>query len=178
MNSLKRPFCHYLLLLFLIIVPGNSRAEMPLGIQSVMVAGAPIVTRHFQPREHDFQEQHVLASVRVATENYGNWGLFLLEPNSLDRTSVGVGYLTNPYVLPVGGMDLELSAGLGIVTGYDFPVLPLLIGEARLVVFQRDAWDMGVAMAAMPYIATDRDGNNRNAGIVFTSPFLGIRYQF
>lgn len=148
-------------------------------IESVTLEGGPIASKHFQSGEEDFRERHGLGIVKVHTEGYGNWGLYLLSPNSVDRTSVGAGYVTDPYALPVGPFTLELSAALGLVTGYqDYPV-PLLAGEARLVLFRQGAWDAGLAMAALPYYMKDDSASGDNEfGVVATTPFLSVRYIF
>lgn len=148
-------------------------------LESITVEGGPIATNHFQSGNEDYRERHGLAIVKASTRSYGNWGLYVLAPNSVDRTSVGVGYVTDPYVIPVSGpVRLELSGAVGLVTGYqDYPV-PLLAGEARLVVYQRGPWDAGLSMAALPYYAQDRNGGDDNFGIVATIPFLSVRYSF
>ena len=157
--------------------PSSSRADD--GIKSVTVEGGPIFTKHFQSGGDDFQDFHGLGIVKVHTEGYGNWGLYVLAPNSVNRISVGAGYVTDPYAIPLGPVDLELSAGLGLVTGYqDYPV-PLLAGQARLVVYKDGPWDAGISAAAMPYILKEDGGDGGNkAGIVVTTPFLSVRYKF
>lgn len=144
--------------------------------KSITVEGGPIATKHFQSGDDDFRETHILGIVKAHTYNYGNWGLYYLGPNSVDDYSYGFGYVTNPYVLPLGPVSLELSGALGLVTGYqDYPV-PLLAAEIRLPIYQGNQWNVGFAMAAMPYIL-DNDGDNE-FGIVATSPFLSARYEF
>jgi len=151
-------------------------------VTAVTVEGAPIASKHFQSGDEHFRERHGLAIVKVETKDYGNWGLYLLTPNSVDRTSVGAGYVTDPLVLPMGSTRFEFTGALGLVTGYqDYPV-PLLAAEARFVAYESGPWSAGLAMAAMPYIMEDKNRNtgrkSNEAGIVVTSPFLSIRYQF
>lgn len=81
-------------------------------LESITIAGAPIATKHIQASDEDFRERHGLAIAKVHTKGYGNWGVYFLNPNSVDRTSVGAGYVTDPYVIPVGPTKLELSAAL------------------------------------------------------------------
>ncbi len=148
-------------------------------IESVTLEGGPIASKHFQSGDEDFRERHGLGIVKVHTRGYGNWGLYVLSPNSVDNTSIGAGYVTDPYIVPAGPFTLELSAALGLVTGYqDYPV-PLLAGEARLVLFRQGAWDAGLAMAALPYYMKDDSGSGDNAfGVVATTLFLSVRYRF
>lgn len=147
-------------------------------LESVTVEGGPIISRHFQSGTEHFRENHGLGIVKVATRDYGNWGLYLLTPNSVDRTSVGAGYVTDPYVVPLGSWQLELSAALGLVTGYqDYPV-PMIAGEMRLVVYRNGPWDAGLAMAALPYYMEDTVTHENHVGIVGTMPFFSVRYNF
>jgi hypothetical protein len=158
------------------LVPGAGHCEDR--VKSVTVEGGPIWSKHFQSGDEDFRNHHGLGVLKVHTEGYGNWAVYVLTPNSVDRTSVGAGYVTNPYVLPLGPMDLELSGALGLVTGYqDYPV-PLLVGQARLVVYRSGPWDTGLSVAALPYYTEDRDGGDNEFGIVATTPFLSVRYNF
>lgn len=148
------------------------------GIQSVTLEGGPIASKHFQSGSENFRERHGLAILKVATENYGNWGLYFLNPNSVDDTSFGAGYVTDPYVIQMGWAKLELTGALGLVTGYqDYPV-PLLAGQGRLVVYESNSWDAGLSMAVMPYFMKDNDGGDNEFGVVGTTPFLSIRYNF
>lgn len=147
-------------------------------ITSVTVAGGPIWSKHFQSGSDDFNEHHTLGILKIGTQDYGNWGIYVLTPNSVDRTSVGAGYLTHPYTIPLGSMKLELTGGIGLVTGYqDYPV-PLLSADARLVIYDAGPWDAGLEMAAMPYIAENRATGKNDFGVVATTPFLSVRYNF
>lgn len=163
------------------ILSGPARAQTSantLGISSVTVEGGPIASQHFQSGDDNFHERHALAVVKVATENYGNWGLYFLSPNSVERTSVGVGYITDPYAIPLGPTQLELTGALGLVSGYqDYPV-PLLAAQARLVVYHNGPWDAGVATAVTPYFMKDDTTNENEWGVVGVTPFLSIRYSF
>ena len=148
------------------------------GIQSITLEGGPIASKHFQHGPEDYNEHHVLAVMKVATEDYGNWALYFLNPNSVDDTSFGLGYVTDPYAVPVGPTRIELSGAIGLVTGYqDYPV-PLVAGEARLVVYERGPWNAGVTVAAMPYYMENDETGDHEPGIVGTTPFLSIRYSF
>ena len=147
---------------------------------SVTVEGAPIMTKHFQSGDENYRDTHGLGVVKVHTKEYGNWGVYVLSPNSVDRFSFGAGYVTEDYGFPVGPFSLEFSGALGLVTGYqDYPV-PLIAGEARLVLFNEGNWDAGLSMAALPYYIREDNGRNdgNNFGIVVTSPFLSARYKF
>lgn len=156
----------------------SARVMKPWGIRSVTISGAPIATRHFQSGDNNFRERHTLVSLRVDTERYGNWGVYVLSPNSVDKTSVGVAYVTDPYIIPLGPTALELSGALGLVTGYqDYPV-PLIAGNARLGLFQYGNWNAGLEMSVMPYIAEDPVTNDNEFGIVGTTPYLSLRYAF
>lgn len=168
----------FILLSLFIVLPCLAKAqESQKGIKSITVEGGPIVTKHFQSDDEDFREHHGLGIIKVHTKGYGNWGLYFLSPNSVDDTSVGAGYVTNPYIIPLGLTELELSGALGLVTGYqDYPV-PLLAAQARLKLYESGSWNAGVSMAAMPYIIEDNTGDN-DFGIVATSPFLSVRYSF
>jgi hypothetical protein len=150
-------------------------------IESVMLEGAPIASHHFQFEDNDFRQRHTLVVGKVYTKDYGNWAVYVLSPNSVDRTSVGAGYITDPWTVPVGPMSLEFTGGLGLVTGYQSYPLPMLVGEARLVIYQSPTWDAGLASAAMPYRTRDSGKNHdgkASAGVVVTSPFLSLRYKF
>lgn len=152
--------------------------DSPYAIQSVTLEGGPIASKHFQSGSEDFRERHGLAVLKVATRNYGNWGLYFLNPNSVDDTSFGAGYVTDPYVLQLGPAKLELTGALGLVTGYqDYPV-PLVAGQGRLVVYEGERWDAGLAMAVMPYFMKDESGGDNAFGIVGTTPFFSVRYNF
>ncbi len=147
-------------------------------IESLTVEGGPIASKHFQQGDDDFRERHGLAVIKLGTRDYGNWGLYILAPNSVDRTSVGAGYITNPYVLPLGPTQLELTAALGLVSGYrDYPV-PLLVGQARLALFEYGKWNAGISMVALPYYMEDKTNGDDEWGIVATTPFLSLRYNF
>ncbi len=156
-----------------------SPAKAESQIESVTFEGGPIMSKHIQSGDEDFRDHHTLGVVKVHTQDYGNWGLYVLTPNSVDRTSVGAGYVTDPYGFPVGPFDLEFSGALGLVTGYqDYPV-PLLALEARLVFLKTGQWDAGLSMAALPYYMKDESDNADNEfGVVVTSPFLSARYKF
>lgn len=172
-----RLFFITLLFLSALFVAQSARAENN-EIRSVTVEGAPILSKHFQSGDEDFRERHTLGVVQVETENYGNWGLFVLAPNSVNDTSIGAGYITDPYVVPLGPTQLELTGALGLVTGYqDYPV-PLVAGHARLALYQSGPWNAGIAMVAMPYYARSRAGDDDDFGIVATTPFLSVRYSF
>lgn len=149
-------------------------------IKSITVEGAPIATKHFQSEDENFRERHTLVIAKVHTEGYGNWGVYYLGPNSVRDTSVGFGYVTNPYVIPLGPTELELSGALGLVTGYqDYPV-PLIAGQARLKLYESmdGKWNAGIATAAMPYIVENETTGDNNFGVVATTPFLSVRYNF
>jgi hypothetical protein len=153
-------------------------SSQPSALDSITIEGGPVASKHFQSGAEHFRERHGLAVLQVSTRDYGNWGFYFLNPNSVDKTSFGIGYVTDPYTLPMGPLKLELTGALGLVTGYqDYPV-PLLAGEARLVIYEHGPWDTGLAAAAMPYFMKD-DAHDRNEfGVVATTPFLSIRYRF
>lgn len=158
-----------------------SSGEQPF-IEAVTVEGAPIASHHFQSGDNNFHQRHTLGILKVETNGYGNWGLYVLTPNSVRNTSIGAGYVTDPYVIPVyGDMHLDLSGAIGLVTGYqDYPV-PLLAGEARFVAYEEGPWSAGISMAALPYIMTEdnNDGDDKTKfGVVATTPFLSVRYKF
>ena len=158
------------------LMPGTAYCENE--VKSLTLEGGPIWTKHFQSGDEDFRNHHGLGVLKVHTKKYGNWALYVLTPNSVDRTSLGAGYVTNPYVVPLGPVDLELSGALGLVTGYqDYPV-PLLVGQARLVLYESGPWNTGLSMAALPYYTEDRNGGDNEFGIAATTPFLSIRYNF
>ncbi len=151
-------------------------------IEAVTVEGGPIWSKHFQSGDENFREDHGLGIVKVETNGYGNWGVYFLSQNSVDDTSFGVGYVTDPWKIPLfADTRLELTGALGLTTGYqDYPV-PLIAAQARFVAFESGPWSAGLSMAAMPYIMEDEkdDGSTENEfGIVGTTPFLSIRYQF
>jgi len=156
----------------------NAESMVPSGIQSVTIEGGPIATKHFQSGAEHFRERHGLAILKIETKEYGNWGLYFLNPNSVDETSVGAGYITDPYVLPLGPVKLELTGAIGLVTGYqDYPV-PLIAGQARLALYESGPWNAGVAMAVMPYFMEDGRTNDNEFGVVGTTPYLSLRYTF
>lgn len=159
------------------ILLANSTANAQI-LESATIAGAPIATKHIQASDEDFRERHGLAIAKVHTKGYGNWGVYFLNPNSVDRTSVGAGYVTDPYVIPVGPTSLEISGALGLVTGYEDYPLPLLAGEVNWIVYDNGSWNAGLGMAALPYITNDDVSGGTDWGIVGTSPFLTIRYKF
>lgn len=164
-------------LVFLILVVFISSAAHAQQIESMTLEGGPIWTRHFQSGDENFKDHHGLAIAKVSTKDYGNWGLYYLNPNSVGDPSIGAGYVTDPYAIPLGPTTLELSAALGLVTGYqDYPV-PLIAGQARLTIYENGPLNIGASMAVLPYIAEDpRDGDN-DFGIVGTTPFLSVRYK-
>ena len=167
---------HIILLSFISLFSFISLASAQ--VESVTVSGAPIATKHIQTGEESFRERHGLAIAKVHTKDYGNWGVYFLNPNSVDRTSFGAGYVTDPYVIPVGPTQLEFSAALGLVTGYEDYPLPLIAGEINWILYQQGAWNAGLGMAALPYITNDDVRGGTDWGIVGTSPFLTIRYRF
>ncbi len=169
----------YLMVVIALIIalPVQALENKPF-IKSMTIEGGPIATKHFQSDDESFRERHGLAVVKVATEGYGNWGVYVLTPNSVDDPSFGAGYVTNPWTLPIGPTELELSGALGLVTGYqDYPV-PLIAGQARLKLYEQGAWNAGVAMAVMPYIAENETTGKNDFGVVGTTPFLSVRYKF
>lgn len=146
--------------------------------KSVTVEGGPIWTKHFQSDEEHFREHHGLAIVKAETRDYGTWGVYYLAPNSVDDTSVGAGYVTPAWVIPLGPTELELTGAVGVVTGYqDYPV-PLIAAQARLKLYENGPWNAGIAAAALPYYAEDNTTGNSDFGIVVTTPFLSVRHQF
>jgi hypothetical protein len=156
----------------------NGGRHQRSALKSITVAGGPIASKHFQSGSNSFNERHTLTTVRVDTEGYGNWGIYFLNPNSVNDSSVGGGYVTDPYTIPMGYVHLELTGVLGLVTGYqDYPV-PMVAGDARLSLYQGINWNMGLEMAAMPYLAEDPATKKNKIGIVATSPFLSLRYSF
>ena len=165
----------FALSLIMFCTPASAEPQL----QSITVEGGPIWSKHFQSEDENFREDHGLGVLKTHTKDYGNWGLYVLSPNSVDDTSVGMGYVTDPYAVPLGPVKLELSGALGLVTGYqDYPV-PLIAAEARLVLFEQGSWDAGVAAAALPYyMKDDTPGGDSEFGIVATSPFLSVRYTF
>lgn len=151
-------------------------------VKAITLEGGPIASKHFQSGDENFHERHGLGVIKVETNDYGNWGLYLLSPNSVERTSVGAGYVTDPLTVPISdSMRFEFTGALGLVTGYqDYPV-PLLAGEVRFVAYEDGPFSAGASMVALPYIMKDerRNGTSDNEfGIVVTSPFLSLRYQF
>lgn len=147
-------------------------------VKSVTLQGGPIATKHIQGGTEHYRERHGLAVLKVHTEKYGNWGLYFLNPNSVENTSFGAGYVTDPYSVYWGPLDFEFSGALGLVSGYqDYPV-PLLVGEARLVLYDEGSWNAGLSMAANPYVMEDDITGENNFGVVVTSPFLSVRYRF
>ncbi len=148
-------------------------------VQSLTLEGGPVASKHFQAGEDNFHERHGLGIAKIHTASYGNWGVYVLAPNSVNNTSIGAGYVTDPYVIPLGPAKLEFSAGLGLVTGYQNYPIPLVVGESRLVLFDRGSWDAGLSVAAIPYYMLDESPSRDNKfGIVATTPFLSVRYKF
>ncbi|GEM_PF-2553912 len=171
-----------LLLLFLFISAPVFAQEPPAQtpfIRSVTVEGGPIASEHFQTSDDNYRERHGLGIVKLGTRDYGTWGVYVLSPNSVRDQSFGVGYVTDPYAVPLGPFALELTGALGLVTGYrdDWPV-PLLAGEARFVLYQGEAWSVGASMAALPYLMENDMTGDNEFGVVATSPYLSIRYDF
>lgn len=171
----------FLFALILVFAPAAFAQDSALSsnvIESITLEGGPIATKHFQSGDEDFRERHAMGILKVSTHDYGNWGLYFLNPNSVDDTSYGFGYVTDPYTVPIGPTKLELTGALGLVTGYqDYPV-PLLAAQARLVLIERGAWDAGFAMAISPYYVEEENTGDNEFGFVGTSPFLSIRYNF
>jgi len=168
------------ILLFFITFSFGAQAQETQGkrITSLTFEGGPIATKHLQSGDENFRERHGMVVVKIHTEGYGNWGLYFLNPNSVDDPSVGFGYVTNPYAIPLGPTELELSGALGLVTGYqDYPV-PLLAAQARLKLYEQGSWNAGLAVAASPYILEDNRTGDNEFGVVVTSPFLSVRYSF
>lgn len=158
--------------------PSDPSLTDPWGISSMTVAGGPILSHHFQDGADEFVDHHTIGIVQANTNGYGNWALYFLGPNSVDKNSYGAGYVTNPYVVPMGPVKLELSGALGLVTGYQSYPVPLLGAQAELDIYQSGPWSVGAEMAAMPYIAEDQTTGKDKVGIVGTTPFLSIRYSF
>ena len=150
----------------------------PWGVSSVSLSGGPILTHHFQSGTDHFVDHHEIAILQLDTHDRGNWALYYLGPNSVGKTSIGGGYVTDPFVIPLGPTQLELAGALGLVSGYQSYPLPMLAVTARLDVYQRGPWNAGLEMAAMPYIAKDQVTNKNKVGIVGTTPFLSVRYSF
>ena len=147
-------------------------------ISSVTLAGGPILTHHFQSGTDNFVDHHTLGIAQVNTNAYGNWALYFLGPNSVGKNTFGAGYVTDPYTIPMGPVKLELSGALGLVTGYQNYPVPLLGAQARLAVYESGPLNVGIEMAAMPYIAEDQVSGKNKFGIVGTTPFLSLRYSF
>jgi hypothetical protein len=173
------------LTIFLCMLSINCNAQQspdaptnPWAITSMTVAGGPILSKHFQSGADNFNEHHTIGIVKLSTEDRGNWGVYFLSPNSVRRTSIGGGYITDPYTIPLGPTQLELTGGIGLVTGYQNYPLPLLSADARLALYQSGPWNAGLEMAAMPYIAVDDATDKKKVGIVATTPFLSVRYKF
>ncbi len=172
-----------LLTILVLVFPQTTHAAerfLGLNLNSITLEGGPIATKHFQSDDEDFRERHGLAVVKVDTQKYGNWGLYFLNPNSVDKTSVGLGYVTNPLVFPIGVTELEISGALGLVSGYqDYPV-PLIAAHARLKLYetQNERFNVGLATAVSPYFVENETTGNNDFGLVTTLPFLSLRYQF
>lgn len=147
--------------------------------ESITFEGGPIWSKHFQFGDQNFREHHGLAALKVSTRDYGNWGVYYLSKNSVRKNSVGVGYVTDPWVIPLGGSSaLEFNGILGLVTGYqDYPV-PLLAVQARIQLYETGRWNFGIASVAAPYYAEDPVNGDDEFGIVATTPFLSARYRF
>lgn len=147
-------------------------------IESVTIEGGYIRSEHIQSGDPDYRDRHGLGVAKIHTKDYGNWGLYVLSPNSVDKHSIGAGYVTEDYPVELGPVKIEFSGALGLVTGYqDYPV-PLLAGEAKWVLYEGNNWDAGISMAALPYFVRERNGEENNFGIVVTSPFLSVKYKF
>ena len=161
---------------FIVFIAAPSQAQT---IKSVTLEGGPIATKHLQSNDEDYRERHGLGILKVETDRIGTWALYLLNPNSVEDTSVGLGYVFPSYdIAMIGNTRLELSAALGLVTGYqDYPV-PLLAGQVRWVVFENNNWDAGLSIAANPYYTENETTNDNDFGIVVTSPFLSIKRKF
>lgn len=179
--SLKRIVCALPLALMVASAPCLAQETQPRSawaIDDITVAGGPILSKHIQSGDNNFNQHHTLGILKLGTHDAGTWGLYVLTPNSVRTTSVGAGYVTEPYTIPLGPMKLELMGGLGLVSGYqDYPV-PLISAEARLALYQSGPWNAGIEMAAMPYIAHDDATDKNKFGVVGTTPFLSIRYKF
>ena len=159
----------------LALLPSLANAQ---DIKSVTLEGGPIATKHFQAGEDNYRERHGLGILKVETNKIGTWALYFLNPNSVDNTSLGLGYVLDPYDIPVGNSRIELTAALGLVTGYQSYPVPLLAGQAKWVFFENQDWDAGVAIAANPYYSEDKVTKDNDFGIVVTSPFLSIKRKF
>jgi hypothetical protein len=175
-----RKFLLYFLLAFLFATsPARADVDNPWAVEAVTVEGGPIWSHHFQSGPNDFNQHHTLGIVKLTTEDEGTWGLYVLTPNSVRRTSIGAGWVTKPWTVPVSGpVKFEFNASLGLVSGYQNYPVPLIAGEARLVLFEENNWDAGFSAAAMPYIAHDTVTNDNKAGVVVTTPFLSLKYRF
>lgn len=161
--------------LFTLLIGTSANAQ---DIKSITIEGGPVATKHFQGGDENFRERHGLGILKVETDGIGTWALYFLNPNSVNDTSVGLGYVTNPYELPIGSTRIELTGAIGLVTGYqDYPV-PLLAAQAKWVFFENDNWDAGIAIAANPYFTENETTNEDDFGIVVTSPFLSIKRKF
>jgi hypothetical protein len=175
----KRIFLSLGLACFASVAVARADTDNPWMIEAVTVEGGPIWSHHFQSGSEDFNQHHALGIVKLTTEDEGAWGLYVLTPNSVRRTSIGAGWVTKPWTVPVSGpVKFEFTGSLGLVSGYQNYPVPLLAGEARLVLIERDNWDAGFSAAAMPYIAHDTVTNDNKAGIVATTPFLSVKYRF
>ena len=150
-------------------------------LKAITLEGGPITTHHYQSTYYDYNQKHTLGIVKFETRNYGTWGLYVLSPNSMNRTSVGIGYLPSSLELKLpGSLKAEFSVAVGLTSGYrEYPV-PLISGEVRLGIYEKNNWDIGITVAAMPYIykTWEQDKKVRHTGIVVTSPFLSIRRKF
>lgn len=123
MTSYSKNFPLVAVFIFIGLFTSSIPTRAETTIQSITLEAGPVATKHIQAGNEDYRERHGLGILKVHTNDYGNWALYLLAPNSVDNTSVGVGYVTDPYTLPVGPLKLELSGALGLVTGYqDYPV--------------------------------------------------------
>ena len=182
-DSIMKNIATLFLLFVFISLPAQAQAQKQESegfVKSVTVEGGYIWTKHIQGDDEDFRERHGLAIVKVETQNYGRWGIYYLAPNSVRDTSVGFGYVTPSWDIPLGPTALEISGALGIVTGYqDFPV-PLVAGQARLNLYesQNGRWNAGIAAAALPYVAENQLTGDNDFGVVVTTPFLSIRHRF
>lgn len=150
----------------------------PWDITAFTVAGGPILTHHFQDSKDEFVDHHEIGIAQVNTQGLGNWAFYYLGPNSVGKQSYGGGYVTDPWVVPAGPVKFEFSGALGLVSGYQSYPVPLLGAQAQLDLYQSGPWNVGLEMAAMPYIAEDETTGKNKVGIVGTTPFLSVRYKF
>lgn len=160
-----------------------AKDERPAFIESVTLAGGPIRSRHFQtgPKQN-YNESHTFTSLRVDTRDYGRWAMYALTPNSENRNSFGIGYVTKPLRAEFGKVSLEASLMAGIVTGYQEYPLPMVGGNLRLEFYERSfahgKLSIGAEASVMPYVSQRFKGDKWQVGIVGTTPYLSARYTF